>query len=206
MSKTDELKKLSEKLVGSAPDTRKASSVVEYIADQMSGDSENTDTISQSIAYLTKHVQGGGGGDSQELLNYAIFANLDELTPTSNVPSQLYHGYNEITYNIDLETNTNAYWLLLTLKDYVSSIDFSQTKVWDNNRMPMQLFLKKNNQYIPFMFGNSYGEMEDDVYTLSSTCVVHPTFEEQHPYFDITDIIDENAQTVTLKILEKAEL
>lgn len=53
MSKTDELKKLAEKLVGSAPDTRRASNVVEYIADNLGGDTEDTDTISEAISYLT---------------------------------------------------------------------------------------------------------------------------------------------------------
>lgn len=53
MSKTDELKKLSKKLVGSAPEGRRASDVVEYIADNLHGNTENTDTISEAISYLT---------------------------------------------------------------------------------------------------------------------------------------------------------
>ena len=125
MSKTDELKKLSEKLVGSAPDTRKASSVVEYIADQMSGDSENTDTISQSIAYLTKHVQGGGGGRDSELSNLLIVFDLTQITPVQTqegveysiseivpYPTLGWDDLNKSITNVSLKTLLALYYIV----------------------------------------------------------------------------------------------
>lgn len=94
MSKTDELKKLSEKLVGSAPDTRRASDVVEYMADQLSGNSENTETISDSIAYLTKYVGNGGSEDMQIYID-AITFDMSQSTKTTEAEYDLY----EITDN-----------------------------------------------------------------------------------------------------------
>lgn len=68
MSKTDELKKLAEKLVGSAPNTRRASDVVEYMADKMGGE-KDTETISEAINYLTENVSGGGGGSGDIIID-----------------------------------------------------------------------------------------------------------------------------------------
>lgn len=121
MSKTDELKKLAKKITGEEPNVRRASNVVEFIADHISGDIQNTDTISDSIAYLTEVYEGGGSDESIAVIDMSKFKNggtfgqglqgatveLNNLDCTGLTSLQyLMSGYSNVTKTALLNTNS----------------------------------------------------------------------------------------------------
>ena len=95
MSKTDELKKLAEKITGETPSGRRASNVVEFIADKISGDTKDATTISESIAYLTDVYESGGTLQEKEVT-------ITENGTTTVTPDEEYDGLSsvEVTTNI----------------------------------------------------------------------------------------------------------
>lgn len=102
MSKTDELKKLAEKITGETPSGRRASNVVEFIADKISGDTKDATTISESIAYLTDVYEGGGTLQEKEVT-------ITENGTTTVTPDEEYDGLSsvEVTTNVSSENNAH---------------------------------------------------------------------------------------------------
>lgn len=96
MSKTDELKKLAQKITGETPSGRRASNVVEFIADKISGDTENTNTISESISYLADVYEPTPPAELQE----------KEVTITENGTTTVEadEGYDGLS-SVDITTN-----------------------------------------------------------------------------------------------------
>lgn len=137
MSKTDELKKLSEKLVGDSPDTRRASDVVEYIADKMSGENtENPTTISESIAYLTKSV-GSGGGSSEEIeqIKEDIQYMEEDINYLYNSIAPLILLKRSGNYNEEISLNSTQVGTLRYLLGVYEGAETSYTETFRNNPM-----------------------------------------------------------------------
>lgn len=129
MSKSDELKKLAVKITGKEPTGRRAGSIVEFIADEISGDAQNTNTISDSIAYLTD-VYEGGGSDVEINDGYYLFNNkhrLDNLELLSK-NLKITNANNMFSFTNNLTTEeANILNTYIPLIDFSNCTDFTST-------------------------------------------------------------------------------